>query len=56
MRQIGILWATRLESVDKKYSFNDVPAQLKDEVLQKLHEDGYVVNDEGYAVLAADNQ
>ena len=56
MRQISILWARRLESGDKKYNFNDVPAQLKDEVLQKLHEDGYTVNDERYAVLAADNQ
>ena len=49
MRQISILWATKGENGEK--NFNDVPAQLKDEVLQKLNEDGYTVNEEGCAVL-----
>lgn len=56
MKVISKLWAERLEAGDGMYTFYDVPAQLKEEVLQKLHEDGYVVDDEGHAVLSEDNQ
>lgn len=54
MKQISILWAQRIEIGDK--NFNDVPAQLKDEVLQKIHEDGYEIDENGNAVFVGDNK
>jgi len=57
MKPISILWAQRIENGTK--NFNDVPAQLKDEVMQKLLEDGYTVDEDGNATrteTTADNQ
>lgn len=51
MKQISILWAKRLENKDTNYSFFDVPTQLKDEVMEKLTQDGYTVNENGEAVI-----
>lgn len=48
MKPISILWAQYLELGDR--NFNEVPDKLKDEVLQKLTEDGYAINGEGWAV------
>jgi hypothetical protein len=49
MKPISILWAKKVENGEK--NFNDVPAQLKDEVMQKITEDGYTVDEEGKAIL-----
>lgn len=49
MKQISILWAKKVENGDK--NFFDVPTQLKEEVMEKLTEDGYTVNENGEAVI-----
>lgn len=48
MKLISMLWVQKLK-VDER-NFNDVPAKLRDEVMQKLTEDGYTVDDEGQVV------
>lgn len=48
MKQISILWAKKVENAEK--NFNEVPAQLKDEVMQKLTEDGYSLDEDGWAI------
>lgn len=48
MNPISILWAKKIENGERNY--NEVPAQLKEEVEQKLLEDGYAIDENGCAV------
>lgn len=54
MKKISILWAQKIERGEK--NFNDVPAKLKDEVEQKIHEDGYIIDENGNAVFVGNNK
>ncbi len=51
-KKISILWATKIERGEK--TFDEVPAQLKDEVEQKLIEDGFIINEDGTVTPASE--
>lgn len=48
MNPISILWAKKIKSGERNY--NEVPDQLKEEVEQKLLEDGFTIDENGCVV------
>ena len=51
-KKISYLWAQKIERGERSY--NDVPAQLKDEVTQILIDDGFIINEDGTVTPAAE--